>query len=146
MHEHKEGDLREPWGAAGCYGIVSWGWHCLGVRSICSALLFLYTPILLIRALLCAVHGTAVAKTPSPCHDFCDFLPQPLALHPVTLQVHSILLSAHVETIASVFTQHYFLQACWSQRQEKLATILTSKSLRGRTQTFGEDQGDLGFR
>lgn len=26
--------------------------------------------------------------------------------------VHAILLSAHVETIARIFTQHYFLQAC----------------------------------
>lgn len=43
----KKRDLWEPWGAADSCGIVSWGWHCLGVRS--SALLFLYAPILLIR-------------------------------------------------------------------------------------------------
>lgn len=59
------------------------------------------------------------------------------------LRARAVPLSAQVGAIASIFT--HLLQARWPQRQ-KLATILTSRSLRGRIQSFDEAEGNLGFR
>lgn len=138
MHEHKKRDLQEPWGTADCYGMVSWGWHCLGAGRIYLALLFLYVPILLIRDLL-------FGQAPSPCHGFCYSLTQHLALHPLTLQVHAIFLSARVVTISSIFYPALFSTGLLPSEIE-VGHHPHPQVPKGQNSNLCEDHGDLGFR
>lgn len=95
----------------------------------------------------CSVLYAAVlfGRASSPSHDFCDFLLQHLALHPLTLQVHAVLLSAHVETIPSIFTQHYFPTGLLASEAE-VGHHPHQQVLMGQNPNLCQDQGDFGFR